>query len=70
MNSLIPGRRGSKFKSVISEYMSRVKLMSIPCDIILSWLPENNFDENSAWVHVISLMWMTWNTSDDKSTRV
>ena len=46
MNSLIPN-------SVISEYMSRVKLMGLSCEIVLSWLSENNFDDKSAWVHLM-----------------
>ena len=37
LNSLTPGRCGSNYKSVTSEYMSQIKFMSISCEIALRW---------------------------------
>ena len=41
INSLVPGRCGSDFKSVISELMLQMKSMSTSC--ALRWIPQNTF---------------------------
>ena len=40
-------RYGGDFKSVISEYMLRIKFMST-CEIAFRWMPRNTFDNKSA----------------------
>ena len=44
MNSLVPGRCDSNFKSAISEHMLQIKFMSTSCEIALRWIPQNTFD--------------------------
>ena len=41
-------RYGGDFKSVISEYMLRIKFMSTFCEIAFRWMPRNTFDNKSA----------------------
>ena len=50
-NSLVPGRIGSIFKSVIPEHLSRIKLMNTPCEIVLKWMPQNTCDDKLTLVH-------------------
>ena len=54
-NSLVPGRCGSKFKSVISEHMLWIyKFMNTSCKIALGWMPQNFYDDNSTFVQVMA----------------
>ena len=53
LNSLVPGKCGSDFKSVFSEHMLQIKFMSI-CEIALRWMPQNSFDDKSILVQVMA----------------
>ena len=49
VNSLAPGRCAHDFKSIISEYLLVIKFMSIYCEIVLRWMPQNAFDYIWVW---------------------
>ena len=53
LNSMAPGRCGSKFKSVIFEHMLRIKFMNI-CEIVLRWTPQITFDDKSTLVQLMA----------------
>ena len=46
-----PWRCDNHFKSVIFEHMLRI--MSISCENVLKWMPQNTFDDNSTLVQVM-----------------
>ena len=49
-----PVRYGSNFKSVCSEHILRVKLMSISCEIAPRWIPLNAFEDRSELIQVMA----------------
>ena len=48
-----PGRRGSNFKSVITENLERIKFMSYSCAIALKGMLQNTYDCKSTLVQVM-----------------
>ena len=53
VNSLAAGRCGSNSKSAIFKYMLRIEFKSI-CEIVLTWIPQNTFDDKSTLVQVMA----------------
>ena len=53
INSLVPERCGSNFKSVISEHTLWVKFMGISCEIVLRWIPQHTCDDKRTLVQVM-----------------
>ena len=61
LNLLVPGRRSSNFKTVISKHMLRNEFMSSSCEFYIRWMPQNAFDDKSALVRIMS--WYSQATS-------
>ena len=55
-NSLVPGRCGNDFKSVIIEHVLLIKFTST-CEIALSWIPQNTFDYKWTLVQYQATTW-------------
>ena len=53
IHSLVPGEWGSSSKSVISEHILWFALMNIFCEIVLTWMPQTNFEVMSTLIHVM-----------------
>ena len=50
VNSLVPGRCGNNFKSVISEHILSIKFMSPSSETALRWMQQNSIDNKSSLV--------------------
>ena len=51
--SLVPGRFGCNLKLIIFKLTSRVDILSISCEIALSWMPQDFTDDKSTLVQVM-----------------
>ena len=54
VNSLTLCRCGCNIKLVIFKFMSRIDILSISCDIELSWMPQDLTDDQSILVQVMA----------------
>ena len=54
MNSLAPGRCGSKFASVVFKLILRIDILSTSCDIGLRRVPQNPIDDKSTLVQAMA----------------
>ena len=45
INALATEKCASNIKSVISEHMYGIKVMSTSCEIALTWMSQNTFDD-------------------------
>ena len=54
IDSLAPGGRGSNFKSIISEYILRIKSISNRWEMVRMWVPHKTFDDKSTLVQVMA----------------
>ena len=52
-NSMAPGRYDSNFISVIFEQILPIKFIGTSCEITLSWMPQNSFDDKSTLVQAM-----------------
>ena len=53
-NSLAPGRCGCYLKLVIFKLVSRINILSISCEIVLRWTPQDVTDDKSTLVQVMA----------------
>ena len=56
--SKAPGRCDSNFESVITKHILEIKFMRASCEIALSWMSQNNFDNMSTLIQVMAC-WLT-----------
>ena len=55
VNSLAPGRWGSKFwKNLVSKHISWIKFSCISCEIAVRWMPQNTFDDKATLIWVMA----------------
>ena len=54
LTQLAPGRCGCYLKKVIFKLISRINILSILCEIVLSWMPQDLTDDKSTLVQVMA----------------
>ena len=54
VNSLAPGRCGCYLKLVVFKLVSRINILSISCEIVLRWTPQDLTDDKSTLVQVMA----------------
>ena len=58
------GRNNSNFKSVISDLILRIDILSASCKIVVRWMPQKSIDGSSTLVQVIRQQAITWTSAD------
>ena len=54
INSLVPGICGYYIKLVIFKLVSRINILSISCEIVLRWTPQDLTDDKSTLLQVMA----------------
>ena len=54
LNSLAPGRCGYYLKLIIFKLASRINVLSVSCEIVLRWMPEDLTNDKSTLVQVMA----------------